>query len=85
MWQKKIIPTLENVTRTFTESMNYFSIINERNPRSKSCLREIHIENGQITLDQIKQTRFENLHWDEAIADLNFGRDASQSYPFAVS
>lgn len=84
MWQKKIIPNLENITRTFNESLNYFSIINERNPRSKSCLREIHFQNGTIAFDQIRQTRFQNLYWEEAIASSDFG-DMQQSYPTPVS
>lgn len=67
MWQKNIIPTLKNITRTFNEALNYFSIINERNSKSKFSLREIHFFNGEVLFDKLKVTRFENLYWEEAL------------------
>jgi hypothetical protein len=67
MWQKDIIPTLKNITKTFSEALNYFSIINERYPESKFSLREIRFRNGNIDFDQVKATRFENLYWADAI------------------
>ena len=69
MWQSNIIPTLENITRTFGEALNYFSIINERHPTSKFSLRELHFQNGSKIFDQIRPTRFENLYWDEAVSE----------------
>ena len=71
MWQKDIIPTLENITQTFSEKLSYFSIINEKNPKSKNSLREIHFENGKRILDNVKETKFENLYWDEAVANVD--------------
>jgi hypothetical protein len=85
MWQKNIIPTLQNITRTFDESLNYFSIINERNPKSKFSLREIHFQNGSIKSDQVKATRFENLYWDEAIAEPDRQEDLLQHFSSPVS
>jgi len=71
MWQKDIIPTLENVTRTFAEKLSYFSIINENNPASKNSLREIHFESGKRVFDQVKKTRFENLFWNDIFKNLD--------------
>jgi hypothetical protein len=70
MWQKEIIPTLESITRTFQQSLNYFSIIVETNPMAKTHLREIHFQNGVKIHDKVKITSFENLYWEEAL--LNF-------------
>ena len=69
MWQKDIIPTLENITQTFSEQLSYFSIINEDNKASKFSLREIHFENGNRILDEVKKTQFENLYWEEALTN----------------
>lgn len=69
MWQKNIIPTLQNVTRTFSETLNYFSIINERYSSSKTCLRELRFESGKKAFDEVRLTRFKNLYWDEAISN----------------
>jgi hypothetical protein len=67
MWQKNIILTLQNITRTFSETLNYFSIINEQFLTAKTCLRELRFESGRKPFDQVKHTRFENLYWTEAI------------------
>jgi hypothetical protein len=85
MWQRNIIPTLQNITRTFSDALNYFSIINERNPKSKFSLREIHFQNGDIIFDQVKPTRFENLYWDDAIANPDPWADPLQSFSLPVS
>lgn len=85
MWQRNIIPTLQNITRTFDESLNYFSIINERNPKSKFSLREIHFRSGNIISDQVRATQFENLYWEEAIAQPDPRGDSLQSLPTSVS
>jgi hypothetical protein len=52
MWQRNIIPTLQNITRTFSQTLNYFSIINERHSASKFSLQEIHFQNGAIVFDK---------------------------------
>jgi len=67
--KKDIIPTLENITQTFSEQLSYFSIINEDNKASKFSLREIHFENGNRILDEVKKTQFENLYWEEALTN----------------
>jgi hypothetical protein len=85
MWQKNIIPTLENITRTFSAELNYYSIINERHSGSRTCLREMHFINGQKIFDMIKRTQFENLYWEEAIAEDDIRGDAMQIEPGAVS
>jgi len=69
MWQRDIIPALQNITKTFNEKLSYFSIINEDNKASKFCLREIHFENGEKIFDKVKKTKFENLYWEEALAN----------------
>lgn len=71
MWQKDIIPTLENITKTFYEKLSYFSIITEKNPASKKSLREIHFQNGKRIFDKVKETKFENLYWEEALTNLD--------------
>lgn len=76
MWQKNIIPTLENITRTFNENINYFSIITEKNRKSKTSLRELHFENGIEVFDDVIKTRFENLYWEEALANSDTRGDA---------
>jgi hypothetical protein len=85
MWQRNIIPTLQNITRTFNESLNYFSIINETNPKSKCSLRELHFQNGNLIFDQVKLTRFENLYWDQAIAEPDSIGDSLSSSSTSVS
>ncbi len=76
MWQKNIIPTLQNITRTFGENLNYFSIINEKNSVSKFSLRELHFQNGEEIFDQVKPTRFQNLYWEEAITNIDIRGNA---------
>jgi hypothetical protein len=85
MWQRNIIPTLENVTRTFSETLNYFSIINERNPRSKDSLRELRFESGVRVFDSVKKTRFENKYWEEAISIQDTRDEALPESPTSTS
>jgi hypothetical protein len=81
MWQKNIIPTLQNITRTFGESLTYFSIINEKNSVSKFSLREVHFQNGEEIFDQVKPTRFQNLYWEEAITNIDIRGNAMPATP----
>jgi hypothetical protein len=74
MWQRDIIPTLKNITRAFNESLNYFSIINEKYANSNVNLREIHFQNGEVIFDNVKKTRFQNLYWEEALLENDSGR-----------
>ncbi len=74
MWQQKIIPVLKNITRTFNETLNYFSIINERFQNSNVNLKEFQFQNGQQIFGKAKKTRFENLYWEEALAENDSGR-----------
>jgi hypothetical protein len=60
MIQVDILPTLQNVSRLFTVNLNYFSIINDANPKSINHLREIHISNGKILNDKVKLTSYRN-------------------------
>jgi hypothetical protein len=76
MWQKNIIPTLQNITHTFSETLNYFSIINEKHPLASTSLREIRFENGQNVFDLVKLTRFVNLFWNEAISSYDVRQNA---------
>jgi hypothetical protein len=78
MWQRNIIPTLSNVTRTFSESLNYFSIINEKNPVAKTSLREMHFKNGTPVFDRVQPTQFENLYWEQALAEEDLRGEALQ-------
>jgi hypothetical protein len=78
MWQRDIIPTLKNITRTFSEQLSYFSIINEDNKLSKFSLREIHFQNGQEVFDDTIKTKFENIYWEEALANRD-GRSRGSS------
>lgn len=81
MWQRNIVPTLVNITRTFSETINYFSIIKESNSKSRTYLREMRFQNGNIIVDCSKKTKFENLYWEEAIANLDTRGDAMESSP----
>lgn len=76
MWQRNIIPTLQNVTRTFSEILNYFSIINEKHPSAKTALRELQFSSGNKVFDKVKVTAFENLYWDEAMSTDDSRNDA---------
>ena len=60
MFQVDILPTLLNITQTFNLKMNYFSIINNKNPKSITHLREINIEFGQKVHDNYRDTGFKN-------------------------
>ena len=76
MWQRNIIPTLKNITQTFSETLNYFSIINERYPSAKACLRELRFESGDKAFDKVRRTRFDNLYWEDAIANDDMRQEA---------
>lgn len=65
MYQKNLIPTIENVTRLFQEPINYYSIIRDTYEKSKTHLREIHFKNGVQLVSRSIKTRFENLYWNE--------------------
>jgi hypothetical protein len=67
MFQREIMPTLENITRTFNQSVNYFSIIVETNKKAKNHLREVHFQDGVSIYDETKPTNYENLYWEEAL------------------
>lgn len=64
MFQVDILPTLKNVSKLFNVSLNYFSIINKKHPKSINSLREIHISNGKVLNDQVKQTPYSNNFWE---------------------
>lgn len=85
MWQRNIIPTLKNITRTYSETLNYFSIINERYPTAKTSLRELRFESGSIAFDGVKATRFENLYWDEAVSNDDIRQEALPESSTSVS
>jgi hypothetical protein len=85
MWQRNIIPTLQNVTRTFSETLNYFSIINERHPSAKTALRELQFSSGNKVFDKVKVTGFENLYWGEATSTDDSRNDAMPETSTPVS
>jgi hypothetical protein len=65
MYQKNLIPTIENVTRLFQEPINYYSIIKDTAEKSKTHLQEIHFKNGDRIVSRSVKTRFKNLYWNE--------------------
>ncbi len=65
MYQKYLIPTLENVTRLFNEPINYYSIIKDTEEKSKTHMREIHFKNGQRVVSRSIKTNFENVFWEQ--------------------
>ena len=67
MSQIDIMPKVADITRTFSERLNYFSIIKEEHPQAKDCLREVCYENGFNIHDRIQKTAFENKYWADAI------------------
>lgn len=60
MVQVDILPTLINVSLLFKITLNYFSIINNDNPKSINHLRKISIKDGGILSDNVMLTRFQN-------------------------
>jgi len=62
MYQVNLLPTLESITKTFQLRLDYFSIIKESNPKSMTHLRELHIQNGIIIFDEVKDTEFVNQY-----------------------
>ena len=65
MFQVDILPTLLKISDTFQLKLNYFSIINSRNPHSINHLREINIENGKSVYDSVRKTEFNNKFRNE--------------------
>ena len=61
MPQKDIIPTLENITRTFNIKLNYYAIIKNSNPKSIDHLREIRFDSGKKIFDKPRKTEFRNV------------------------
>ena len=65
MYQAKLKPTLINVTKLFSESINYYSIIKDTMEKSKTHLREFHYKNGEQIVARSLKTRHENIYWGE--------------------
>jgi hypothetical protein len=61
MYQRDMIPVLENTTKLFNLRLNYFSIINSRNQKSYDNLREINYNSGKKVLDCFRETGFRNI------------------------
>jgi len=61
MTQKDLWPILVNVTRSFKIKLNYFSIIKNTNSKSKNHLKEFHYESGNLVLERLRQTEFNNI------------------------
>jgi len=61
MPQVDLIPQLIRLTEIFNIKLNYFSIINNQNPKSVNHLREMHFESGQKVFDSIKETDNRNI------------------------
>ncbi len=65
MVQADILPTLLKVSETFNVNLNYFSIINDNNPKSLDHLKEFSIISGMQT-NRIRKTQFKNQYRDES-------------------
>lgn len=64
MPQRDLLPVLEEVSRVFKITLNYFSIIKDANPKSIDHLREISLVNGKNVHDTIRKTPNRNRHRD---------------------
>ncbi len=62
MFQRDMMPILENTTRLFGLDLNYFSIINSRNQKSFDHLREMHYRSGEKVYDGLRETGLKNIY-----------------------
>lgn len=78
MFQADISPTLLKVSELFNVNLNYFSIINNRNPKSIDHLNEICISAGKAT-NKIRKTPFNNQFRGNDLPPLNERNDTPVS------
>lgn len=62
MPQTDLWPILKNVTKSFNLKLNYYSIIKNSSPLIMNHLMEFKYDSGQIIVDIVKETKFENFY-----------------------